>query len=705
MLLNTLTCLSPEQKGIVKGLLNELQSTNSIDELRHTRSRLTGIFDQTDSLPLKTVLAAVLGHHYGTYALYSDADTWLHRAGDLAEGSPELESYVGILKATTLMNRRQPYKAMQILDNLIRTHLPAAKQFECAALSAKAGLLSLTGNPDEANETYLKAIETSEARNDEYELLTAYHGYAHFCYRHEEYQTAVDYLQKTYSLAARLEITEIQCQTMVRLAEVYAKQGKADLARMKFGIAYADTNTRTAPMNRAFVLMTGLEVFLELEDYGMIRQLVLEMEQHLTLYPAPDLECNLKGFQAILLARANSFQQAEQLFRDAIAYNTDNFYPSGLGSWLYQLGVMYLKQKQYSDAVKVLDQAKEHLATAYINSLVIKSVEALADALTGAGAAPKQMEQLLVWTNSYSTQYANFVKKHISNINRLRQNEQTRSREEIFQLREVDLRDTNEKLTSAVNELTALATDKDEMLAIAASDIRSPLTKLNTMLHTLANTMADIPEYADQVQDVHSMLDLVHGMETIAGTFLNYSATLATSQTLENNTIDVAALIVKVVGRSSSLLKQKNLSITKTIPKTCKAFGNATLFTAIADNLLSNAIKHSPHSGTITVSLAISATADTTEEASPLAAGTRHQPPTAVLLTITDQGTGIPASEVSNLFTKYGRVSTTPTGGESSTGLGLYLSQKMAARMKAHLSYKPAEPTGSSFVLTMQAAQ
>lgn len=131
---------------------------------------------RSDGFPaVKNCPGCSLGHHYGIYALYTDADTWLHRAGDLAEGSPELEGYVGILKATALMNRRQPYKAMQILDDFIRTHLPAAKQFECAALSAKAGLLSLTGSPDEANETYLKAIETSEARNNEYELLTAYH--------------------------------------------------------------------------------------------------------------------------------------------------------------------------------------------------------------------------------------------------------------------------------------------------------------------------------------------------------------------------------------------------------------------------------------------------------------------------------------------------------------------------------------------------
>jgi signal transduction histidine kinase len=74
-------------------------------------------------------------------------------------------------------------------------------------------------------------------------------------------------------------------------------------------------------------------------------------------------------------------------------------------------------------------------------------------------------------------------------------------------------------------------------------------------------------------------------------------------------------------------------------------------------NLLSNAIKYSPPGSEVTLSAAPQ--------------GSR------VRLSVQDEGPGIPAAERSRLFRPFGKTSVRPTGGESSTGLGLWIVRQL----------------------------
>jgi two-component system sensor histidine kinase/response regulator len=81
----------------------------------------------------------------------------------------------------------------------------------------------------------------------------------------------------------------------------------------------------------------------------------------------------------------------------------------------------------------------------------------------------------------------------------------------------------------------------------------------------------------------------------------------------------------------------------------------------VLNNLLDNAIKFSPPGATITVATEVAAS---------------H-----CAIKVRDQGPGIPESERANLFKEFSRTSVLPTGGESSTGLGLAICYRI---MQAH---------------------
>src|SRR5690606_35087449 len=76
-------------------------------------------------------------------------------------------------------------------------------------------------------------------------------------------------------------------------------------------------------------------------------------------------------------------------------------------------------------------------------------------------------------------------------------------------------------------------------------------------------------------------------------------------------------------------------------------------FNQVLNNLVSNAIKYSPPHSTVTLWSEIHSGIVRTH--------------------VADQGEGIPADERQKLFTEFGKLSTRPTAGESSTGLGLWI--------------------------------
>jgi signal transduction histidine kinase len=103
----------------------------------------------------------------------------------------------------------------------------------------------------------------------------------------------------------------------------------------------------------------------------------------------------------------------------------------------------------------------------------------------------------------------------------------------------------------------------------------------------------------------------------------------------------------------------------------------------ILENLLSNALKFSPSGTRVMMEIAGDERTGT--------------------FRVTDQGPGIPEGEVDRLFQRYARLGPRPTGGESSTGLGLSIVKELADAMDGTVEYRPAEPGGAEFRLILPA--
>lgn len=98
---------------------------------------------------------------------------------------------------------------------------------------------------------------------------------------------------------------------------------------------------------------------------------------------------------------------------------------------------------------------------------------------------------------------------------------------------------------------------------------------------------------------------------------------------------------------------------------------------AVLDNLFSNAVKYSPAGKQISVQV-------------------KTEPGHAVC-TVEDQGPGLTMEDQAKLFQKGVRLSSTPTGGETSTGFGLFIAMRLIERMSGSIWCESAPGQGCKF--------
>jgi signal transduction histidine kinase len=147
---------------------------------------------------------------------------------------------------------------------------------------------------------------------------------------------------------------------------------------------------------------------------------------------------------------------------------------------------------------------------------------------------------------------------------------------------------------------------------------------------------------------------------------------------------DLAVLISVVADEFSSLLSERHLTVHWSAPA-CPAVVrvDAEKIQQVIRNLLSNAVKFSAPGGTVTIAMGC------TEE--------------RAVVSVRDQGPGIPEDELEMVFGKFVQSSTTKTGA-GGTGLGLSICREILAAHQARIWAANHPQGGAVFVFELPLA-
>lgn len=240
----------------------------------------------------------------------------------------------------------------------------------------------------------------------------------------------------------------------------------------------------------------------------------------------------------------------------------------------------------------------------------------------------------------------------------------------------IALEDALAREQEAAEELRRTSELKDEFLAIATHEIRTPLSAILGASNLLSAGAEDLSEedkarfrdmIATHAQDMRQMVDRL----------LDFTRLQAGRAQLVRERFDLAQELDRVVAVLERQLAEHELAID--VPR-CAVELDREGLRHVVTNLLSNAAKFSPPGSTIEL------TATVDEE---------H-----VVVAVRDQGRGIPAEDHDSVFELF-RQSTAPYSSARGTGVGLAIVKRYVELAGGEVTLESAEGEGTTFTVTL----
>jgi two-component system phosphate regulon sensor histidine kinase PhoR len=234
---------------------------------------------------------------------------------------------------------------------------------------------------------------------------------------------------------------------------------------------------------------------------------------------------------------------------------------------------------------------------------------------------------------------------------------------------------------------------KDEFLAVAAHELRSPLAAVRSYADLLLRREQQRSE-ADP-RDLHGLTILsqqVTHMLRMVDNLLDVSRIDAGQLDLQIQRVNLLNLATQVLDQQRPAAGNRTLALLHDAEELFVECDSLRI-RQVLTNLIGNAIKYSPPESEITVSLRLL----DAESDEARALGGR-----GVLVRVTNQGAGIPPEQQARLFQRYYRGRNSRAEG---LGLGLYLSRQFVQMHGGRIWVESVEDAGSSFVFTLPLQQ
>ncbi len=269
--------------------------------------------------------------------------------------------------------------------------------------------------------------------------------------------------------------------------------------------------------------------------------------------------------------------------------------------------------------------------------------------------------------------------KHAQEASEAKSCELTRLNEELTSQRE-QIATQAEELKKANLELLKLSAAKSDFVSMVSHELRTPLTAITEGVSLVADQTLG-PVTAIQGRFLDLALANARRLADIVNDLLDLSKIEAGRLERRPVSIELSAFLEEACAAFQPVARQKGLTLdVATGPMPRPVLADERMLRRVLANLLSNAIKFTDHGGVV-----VRARVEGEE----------------AVVSVTDSGIGIPATEHAGMFQKFHQVhrrdGTRPTG----TGLGLALTKEMVAMNRGRIWFESRPGAGSTFSFTL----
>ena len=213
-------------------------------------------------------------------------------------------------------------------------------------------------------------------------------------------------------------------------------------------------------------------------------------------------------------------------------------------------------------------------------------------------------------------------------------------------------------------------------------ELRTPLTSVKSYLEALDEGALSEPVAPDFIK---VSLDETNRMMRMVTDLLHLSRIDNETSHLDVELINFTAFITFILNRFDKMRgpdEEKKYELVRDYPITSVWIEIDTdKMTQVIDNILNNAIKYSPDGGKITVTM------KTTDD--------------QMILSISDQGLGIPKQDLPRIFDRFYRVDRARSRAQGGTGLGLAIAKEIIKQHKGFIWAKSEYGKGSTFTIVL----
>ena len=248
------------------------------------------------------------------------------------------------------------------------------------------------------------------------------------------------------------------------------------------------------------------------------------------------------------------------------------------------------------------------------------------------------------------------------------------------------LMQANRRLSSQWLRLQRANGFKNEILGTVAHDLKNPLGVILGRTEMLTELIIAGTSKESVTAQVEHIRDATKRLTSMVDNLISDAMADAFDISIRREATDIAGLVTEVADANQPLATNKQQTITVSAPANFVTMCDADRIREAIDNLISNAIKYSPIGGKITVLVS------------------HHNNNTVIR--VGDEGAGLSPEDLGRLFGRFQRLSAKPTGGESSTGLGLSIVKRIIDMHGGQVTADSAGPgQGSTFTVMLPALE
>jgi two-component system, OmpR family, phosphate regulon sensor histidine kinase PhoR len=219
---------------------------------------------------------------------------------------------------------------------------------------------------------------------------------------------------------------------------------------------------------------------------------------------------------------------------------------------------------------------------------------------------------------------------------------------------------------------------REDFVANVSHELRTPLASLIGFIDTLRGPAADDPPAQQRFLGI--MGEQAARMNRLIDDLLSLSRIELIEHQAPSGIVELPGLVTRLVAGFEPRLKQRSVALDLRFTEELPAvIGDADQLTQVLQNLLDNAVKYGRENGTVRLDVALA-------------------PPgrTGVVVTVADQGAGIPREHLPRLTERFYRVDTGRSRAAGGTGLGLAIVKHIVNRHRGQLTIESEEGVGTT---------